>query len=304
GATSVVSNAQRSQVSAPDVSAVEKMCALLTSCDHLPIPPSLVPDDFAACVKKLSDEMSSPTAVNFSLTVRECGLQSDSCASLRACAMHGANPDACVGRGKQGVISFCDVDGRALTCWHDQTLAVRDCPRGGEQCIVQGGQATCSLGACPPNVVEGDKPKCSGSGTHMLHCEKGKLSTLDCAAFGLRCTTLADGTAGCATTGPACAAGAMRCDGNVAVGCYNGHEVRVDCSAGGLACNQVAGAGVPVGACVASPLPSGTCDAATPTRCDDGVIRYCDAGRPRTYSCKTAGFSRCEASKSGIHCAG
>jgi hypothetical protein len=302
--TNIVSNAQRSQVSAPDVSAVERMCALLTSCDHLPIPTSLVPDDFAACVRKIAEEMSSPTAVNFSLTVRECGLQSDSCASLRTCAMHGANPDACVGRGKQGVISFCDVDGRALTCWHDQTLAVRDCPRGGEQCIVQGGQATCSLGACPPNIVEGDKPKCSGSGTHMLHCEKGKLSTLDCAAFGLRCTTLADGAAGCATTGPTCAPGATRCDGNVAVGCYNGHEVRVDCSAGGLACNQVAGAGVPVGACVASPLPSGTCDAATPARCDDGVIRYCDAGRPRTYSCKTAGFSRCEASKSGIHCAG
>ena len=41
---------------------VERMCALLTSCDKLPIPRSLVPDDFASCVKKMSDEMSSATA--------------------------------------------------------------------------------------------------------------------------------------------------------------------------------------------------------------------------------------------------
>jgi hypothetical protein len=301
--SSIASNAQRSQVVPPDVSAVERMCALLTSCDRLPIPSSLVPDDFATCVKKMSEDMTSATAVNFSLTIRECGLQSDSCASLRTCALHGANPDACVGRGKQGVVSFCDVDGRALTCWHDQTLAVRDCPRGGEQCLVQGGQATCSLGSCPSTIADGDKPRCSGSGTHLLHCESGKLASLDCAAFGLRCAVGPDGAAGCATNGPPCAAGSSRCDGNVAVGCFNGHEVKVECSAAGLACNQVAGAGMPVGACVASPLPSGGCDPNDRPRCDDAVIKYCASGRPRSYSCKSVGFGRCEGSKTGLHCA-
>jgi hypothetical protein len=300
---SIASNAQRSQVVPPDVSAVERMCALLTSCDRLPIPSSLVPDDFATCVKKMSEDMTSATAVNFSLTIRECGLQSDSCASLRACALHGANPDACVGRGKQGVVSFCDVDGRALTCWHDQTLAVRDCPRGGEQCLVQGGQATCSLGSCPSTIADGDKPRCSGSGTHLLHCENGKLASLDCAAFGLRCAVGPDGAAGCATNGPPCAAGSSRCDGTVAVGCFNGHEVKVECSAAGLACNQAAGAGTPVGACVASTLPSGGCDPNDRARCDDAVIKYCASGRPRAYSCKSAGFGRCEGSKTGLHCA-
>ena len=302
GTTGVASNALRSQVVPPDVSEVERMCALLTSCDRLPLPASLVPDDFASCVKKMSEELSSATAVNFSLTLRECGLQSDSCASLRTCALHGASPDACSGRGKQAVISFCDVDGRALTCWHDQTLAVRDCPRGGEQCLVQGGQATCSLGSCPSTIVEGDKPRCSGSGTHLLRCEKGKLATLDCAAFGLRCAVGPDGTAGCATNGPPCAAGSARCDGNVAIACVNGHEVKIECSAAGLACNQVAGAGMPVGACVASPLPSGGCDPNERARCDDGVIKYCAAGRPRTYSCRSAGFARCGASKTGTRC--
>lgn len=301
--SSIASNAQRSQVVPPDISAVERMCALLTSCDRLPIPSSLIPDDFGSCVKKMSEEMSSASAVNFSLTIRECGLQSDSCASLRSCALHGASPDACVGRGKQGIISFCDVDGRALTCWHDQTLAVRDCPRGGEQCLVQSGQATCSLGSCPTTIVEGDKPRCSGSGTHLLHCEKGKLASLDCAAFGLRCAVGPDGAAGCATSGPPCGAGSSRCDANAAVGCFNGHEVKVECSAAGLACNQAPGAGAAVGACVASPLPSGACDPNDRVRCDEGVIKYCAAGRPRSYSCKSAGFGRCEGSKTGIHCA-
>ncbi len=291
----------RSQVVPPDIGAVERMCALLTSCDKLPIPRSLVPDDFASCVKKMSDEMSAATAINFSLTLRECGLQSDSCAGLRACALRGASAESCNGRGKQGFVGFCDDAGRALTCWHDQTLAVRDCPRGGEQCIVVGGEATCTLGPCG-GVAEGDKPRCSASGTHLLHCEKGKLASLNCAAFGLKCSVAADGAAGCSTSGPACAPGAARCDADVAVGCFNGHEVRVDCGAAGLSCSQSASAGTPVGACVASPLPSGTCDAGEKPRCDDANIKYCAAGRPRSYSCKAVGFGRCDSSREGIRC--
>jgi hypothetical protein len=302
--SSLVANAQRSQVVPPAIGDVERMCALLTSCDRLPIPPSLVPDDFASCVKKMSEEMSSPSAVSFSLTIRECGLQSDSCTSLRACAMHGANAEACSGRGKNGVVGFCDVDGRALTCWHDQTLAVRDCPRGGEQCLVVGGQATCSLGPCPGNVVEGEKPRCSPSGTHLLHCEKGKLASLDCAAFGLKCSVSNDGTAGCASSGPSCPAGAARCEGNVSVGCVNGHEVRVDCGAAGLTCSQNASGGTAVGACVAPPPAGGACDPSDKPRCEEGAtIKYCAAGRPRAYSCKTTGFTRCDVSHGGLRCA-
>ena len=279
------------------------MCALLTSCEKLPIPPSLIPDDFASCVKKMSDEMTSPAAINFSLTMRECGLQSSTCNGLRACAMRGANVEACSGRGKQGVVSFCDVDGRALTCWHDQMLSVRDCPRGGEQCLVVGGQATCTLGPCPAGIGEGDKPRCSASATHLLHCEKGKLASLDCAAFGLKCSVATDGTAACATTGPACTAGPNHCDGSVAVGCLNGHEVRVDCAAAGLACNQMPATGTPIGACVALPPPSGACDPSDRSRCEDANIKYCSGGKPRTYSCKAVGFGRCENAKNGVHCA-
>src|SRR5580693_6249190 len=57
GPSSFAASGQRSQVVPPDLGVVERMCALLTSCDKLPIPRSLVPDDFGSCVKKMSDEM-------------------------------------------------------------------------------------------------------------------------------------------------------------------------------------------------------------------------------------------------------
>jgi hypothetical protein len=302
-ASSFVAHSLRGEVIPPDLNDVEGMCALLTSCERLPLPPSLIPADFLACVKKMTDEMTSATAVNFSLTMRECGLHSASCANLRGCVLRGASPDACGGRGKQTLVGSCDVDGRAVTCWHEQIVAVRDCPRGGEQCIVVDGQATCTLGPCPGTIKEGDKPRCSGVGSHLLHCEKGKLASLDCAAFGLKCATAADGTAGCSTSGPPCSGEAKRCDGNVAVGCFNGHEVRIDCPSAGLTCRSAAGA-PQVGACVAPPPPvTDACNPGDKGRCEDGNIKYCFGGTPRSFSCKAAGFARCETGKNGVRCA-
>jgi hypothetical protein len=298
-----VSQAQRGQVVAPGLDQVETMCALLTSCENLPIPAALFPADFPACVKKMTEEMTSPAAVKFSLTMRECGLRADSCASLRACALRGASSEACKGRGRQGVVGFCDIDGRALTCFHDEVLAVRDCTRGDEQCIVVDGEATCTLGSCGAGAKEGDRPRCSTSGTHLLHCEKGKLASLNCAALGLTCTTDGDGAAGCATSGPACSASSKRCDGNVAVACYNGHEVRVDCAAAGLTCASSPGAS-PVGACIATPPAAGGCDPADRARCDGDTIRYCYTGRPRSYSCGALGFRKCSSTRTGVHCGG
>jgi hypothetical protein len=297
-----VARARRGEVAVPTLDEVERMCALLTSCDWLPIPAVLFPADFQGCVKKMTDEMTSPTAVNFSLTMRECGLHADSCAALRACALRGATPEACVGRGRQGVVGLCDIDGRALTCWHDEVLAVRDCTRGGEQCIVVDGEATCTLGPCPPGIKEGERPRCSASGTHLLRCEKGSLVSLNCAAFGLKCTAAGEGAASCATSGPLCSGTAKRCDGNVAVGCLNSHEVRVDCDAAGLACASSPGA-IPVGACAASPPSAGACDFGGKAKCGGDGIQYCYAGRSRSVPCKALGFHKCDMGKNGVRCA-
>src|SRR5215471_4865833 len=199
----------------PVLDDVEQMCALLVSCDGLPLPPTMIPQDFGKCVRTMSDELSKASGVGFSLTIRECGLRANTCQQLRTCALRGAKADACVGRGGQAIVGYCDIDGRALSCFKDKVLAVRDCPRGGEQCAVRSGEAYCALGPCPPDMTEGAPANCSANGTRILRCEKGKLVSLDCAAFGLKCA-VDNGVAGCATEGAACSGTTSRCDGTTA----------------------------------------------------------------------------------------
>ena len=131
------------------------MCALLTACDRLPLPSGLVPHDFVGCTRALHAELASPAAVTFSLTLRECGLRASSCGELRSCALRGAKVDVCAGRGKAGPVDMCDGDGRAITCNAERVTLVRDCPRGGEQCVVQEGHAVCALGSCEKDAAPG-----------------------------------------------------------------------------------------------------------------------------------------------------
>ena len=297
------------EVRPPVLDDIEQMCALFVSCDGIPVPSGMIPQDYPKCVRAMSEELAKPSGVAFSLTIRECGLRANTCGELRTCALRGAKPDACTGRGGQGVAGFCDVDGRALSCFKDKVLAVRDCPRGGEQCVVRAGEAQCALGPCPAEISEGAAPACSGSGTRILRCEKGKLVSLDCAAFGLKCV-VDGGAAACAPDTAACAAGAARCEGNVAVGCHHGREVRVDCAAGGLVCG---GPGAAVGACAAPAHDKNdkndkndkreACDGAAPARCEGATLKYCAAGRARSYPCKAVGFNRCVSDAKGARCA-
>ena len=307
-----LAKSQRGEVSPPALEDIEQMCALLTSCEALPIPPSVIPGDFGACVRGLSEDLTRASALSFSLTIRECGLRANTCAELRTCALRGAKADACAGRGKSGAAGYCDVDGRALTCSHERVIAVRDCPRGGEQCSVREGQAMCVLGPCTTAPDAGPAapvssrtapdpigPACSASGTRILQCEKGKLVSLDCAAFGLKCTPQPGGAA-CAPPTTACVGEGKRCDGSVAVECFRGHEVRIDCAASGLACG---GTGTVVGSCVAPLLASGACDPASAPRCDGASLKYCAAGRPRSFPCKALSFNRCVVDPKGARCA-
>jgi hypothetical protein len=292
--------AGQGQVTPPDVEDVEHMCALFTSCPNLPFPASMLPSSVPGCVQSMMNELTSTDAVKFSLTVRECGLRANSCSELRSCALRGATADACTGRGKNGTVGICDLDGRAINCLHEKVVGVRDCPRGGEQCVVREGQASCALGPCSGEVKEGAPASCSASGTRILQCDHGKLQSIDCAAFGLKCT-VADGKPGCSPATPACAGASKHCDGNVSVGCMHGHEVRVDCGASGLTCNASAGS-VPVGACVAPPATTDKCDPKDAPRCDGASIKYCFAGRKRSYFCKSLGFSGCVKESGAVHC--
>lgn len=290
-----------------DLEDVEHMCALLTACERLPLPGGIVPHDFVGCTRTLYAELASPSAISFSLTLRDCGLRASSCGELRSCALRGAKVDVCTGRGKAGPVDMCDGDGRAVTCNGERVSLVRDCPRGGEQCVVRDGHAVCALGSCDKDAA----PACSPSGTRVLECKKGKLLSLDCGAFGLQCTSSADGPR-CATQGASCREGATRCEGSSAVGCWHGHEVRVDCGARGLACSSGASPAT-VGACavVAPPArPAGTdagappsCDPSAPPRCDGASLRWCAWGQPRSYLCKSVGLQRCVSDDKGARCA-
>lgn len=283
----------------PDLDDVEHMCALLTGCPRLPLPAGFVPRDVPGCVRALADELASPRAAAFSITLRECGLRASSCGELRTCALRGARQDVCAGRGKSGPVDMCDDTGRAVTCAQERPVLVRDCPRGGEQCVVSGGKATCALGPC-----EGDAaPSCSPSGTRIVECRKGKLVSTDCSAFGLRCAQGAEGP-WCASTTPTCATeGATRCDGDVAVTCWHGHDVRVDCGAAGLTCGASGASGAKMGACVVPPKSEGACDPKAPAKCDGGTLTWCAWGKPRSYLCKSMGLSRCVTDDKGARCA-
>lgn len=284
----------------PALDDVEHMCALLTGCDRLPLPSGLVPRDFVSCVRGAFEELASGKAVTYSLTLRECGLKASSCGELRSCALRGAKQETCAGRGKSGAVDVCDGDGRAITCENERIAMVRDCPRGGEQCVVREGHAFCALGPCASDGA----PSCSASGTRILECKKGKLVSLDCAAFGLRCVQGADGPA-CATQGAPCADGALRCEGSSAVACFHGREVKVDCAAAGLSCAGVgAGAttGASVGACTIA--AGGSCDPSSAPRCDGATLKWCAWGSPRSYPCKSMGLSRCVTDEKGARCAG
>lgn len=293
------------QVVPADLEDVEHMCALLTSCERLPLPSGLVPKEFVGCTRALYAELASPAAIAFSLTLRDCGLRASSCGELRSCALRGAKVDICAGRGKAGSVDMCDGDGRAITCNGERITLVRDCPRGGEQCVVHEGHAVCALGSCEKDGV----PACSPSGTRVLECKKGKLLSLDCGAFGLRCASSADAPQ-CATQAPACTEGTTRCEGPTSIGCWHGHEVRIDCAARGLTCGAAAApldAGVgtvsPIGACASVTPAKATCDPAAPPRCDGATLRWCAWGQPRGYLCKSVGLSRCVADDKGARCA-
>jgi hypothetical protein len=297
-----VARARRGQYAPPDMSQVEHLCALIETCSGVPIPSSLVKPDFATCVKDMAADLASADAINFSLTIRECGLAANSCDQLKTCALRGAHDDACAGRGMgQNVVGFCDGDGRALQCWKGQVLAVRDCPRADEQCVIDNGQAQCILGPCPAAYKPGAPKQCGNAGNRILQCVNGKLTSYDCGAFGLSCVSTPGGSepVGCATSAAGCTNGSVRCDGNVAVACHNGHEVRVSCADGGMVCSSTTGS-TAVGACqLPPPSAKDSCSAMT-AKCNHDNIDYCFGGK-RSFSCGSINAT-CVSDSSGVHC--
>jgi hypothetical protein len=299
GVAPAVALAGQGLVLPPTIEDVEEMCALLLGCPGIPLSPPKT--DFGECVRTVWASMSQPDAVKFSIPLRECGLQSDSCKELRECALRGAAPDGCKGRGKDKAVGFCDNDGRAVTCYKEKIVQVRDCPRYGEQCAAREGQSTCILGACPADVPSDGTPVCSANGLKIFQCDQGKLVSLDCTAFGLACVKDPDGKPTCAAAStPACTKGLARCDGDDHAGCVGGHEVKVQCGKAGMKCTTAPDA-TTNGVCTAPPIDGGTCTPG-PAKCNGNNIDYCVAGKQRSFFCKGLGFSKCNSKNGQVSC--
>lgn len=300
GIAPAVALANQGLVVPPAVEDIEEMCALLLGCPDVPlVPPKR---DFGECVNYLQSTLSSADGLKFSVPLRECGLQSNSCKKLRECALRGADPTICKGRGKGKAIGFCDDDGRAVTCYNEKLVQLRDCPRFGEQCSARQGQSTCTLGDCPSDIPPDGTPVCSANGQKIFSCDRGKLISMDCSAFGLSCIKH-DGKPTCgAGAAPTCdSKTAARCSDEDHVSCVSGHEVRVQCGKSGLKCASHSGKDT-VGSCSTPTSDGGTCNPKSAAKCNGSSIEYCIGGRTRSFFCKALGFTGCGGKKGQVTC--
>lgn len=295
----------------PSVEDAEAFCALVLACRDVPMfPPA---PDFAGCVKTLMEQLSTPAALNTSVAIRECGLQATSCKKLRECALKGAKADVCDGVAEKSdqPIGKCDFDGRAVTCWRGKVLGVRNCGLADEICTIKNGKADCALASACPATLKADW---TCAGTRMVKCQDNKFVSIDCKVLNLTCNQFADdkgaNTVGCAPpVGAACKDGKVTCQGNSAVGCVNGKEVKVACGEAGMTCADPKNPNErTVGVCdlPASTDPKKACDPKKyDAKCDGANMTYCAAGTIRSFPCKAIGATKCVTDKNtGPRCTG
>lgn len=298
--------AGRGVVVPPGLSDVEHMCAMLIGCGDIPI--QIPTYDFGLCVRHFWDRLSGPDAISSSLTIRECGLGAVSCGQFARCALRGADPSGCDGRGvgSSKPVGRCDLSGRALHCLEGKVVGVRDCPRGGELCAVRAGEADCVAGRCTADGGKKSKPACSSDGSRITSCKNGRTVSMSCAALGLRCDTV-DGKPTCVPgSARKCSGTGERCDHAAAVKCVHGREVRVQCNQANLVCGVGVEDRTQVGACATSPY-SGSDDECDPekfrSRCSGNAVQYCVGGQLRKYDCKTYfGMNKCVGQPGQAHC--
>jgi hypothetical protein len=297
------------QVLPPSIEDAEAFCALALACKDVPMfPPA---PDLPSCVHDLMTQLSTPAALNASLAIRQCGLTATSCASLRKCALKGAESKVCDGVALESKepIGKCDIGGHAVTCWRGKVLGVRDCELADELCVAKEGKAECALpGACPA----GTKNEWSCAGTRMVKCQDGKFLSIDCKVLNLTCQSAPDATgktvATCAPpTGASCKpTDKWSCSGTSAVGCVGGKEVKVSCGDQAMTCVDPAKAvgERTVGACEAASVDKPCDPKKSPPKCNGSAIEYCLNGAPRTFQCKSIGAAKCTQEKgSGPRCA-
>ena len=246
------------------------------------------------------------------LDVMACKLAAEDCAGVLACAPALAQyASACAGsfggdlcQGDAWV--FCDELGAPA--------AVMDCAAAGSKCgqdVWAGcGREACIFGATEASCDGDTLVECSPAGfmvrvdcptQYNLVRVSGKDSEQVYSIAGETCGyDEMRGALGCVGTGDTCGFFSQRCDGDVLETCAGGKLARRDCAGlapegqgcGFVQSGQFAGA-------AACGLLAGACDLADDERCEDGVIDYCDLGRPASLDCAAAGYGGCAAGALG-----
>jgi hypothetical protein len=284
------------EVLPPDLEDVEHLCALEVGCDSARgTSPNVAPAsrDLADCIRTHGRRLLSGAEP---AGATACSLRATTCAELHACATEaeGRAQAACAGKGRDGAVSICDGPTRGLTCSQGRVVQITRCASP-STCSIVDGLPACAGAPC--RATGAFRPRCGVDGARMTTCSKGRLLEIDCAARGGRCVEL-EGIAACTPNGEPCQPADARCDGEVAVQCVQGREVRVRCDAVGLSCAR---SGAEVGCAwrgVGKP-----CEVGARATCEGTSVRYCMDGRTRTYACRALGFTRCLSGADGVRCA-
>lgn len=206
------------------------------------------------------------------------------CAKAARCWAQVGDPTSC--SPASGLQSGA-CDGTLLSgCTAAGSRFATDCGSYGEVCgtrnVFLASFASCGAAKCP---TTGTRLGCRGSTIEL--CQGSLLVLGDCARAGLRCAMPADGGNAECMGGASCDSTSEmpRCEGAVAVTCVaGGQEVRIDCAANPTMkrCQD--------GLCAAT----GSDCVEEPSRCEAGVLSYCQDGSAQRFDCVAEGFGACD----------
>ncbi len=271
----------------PSPSAVDSLlvsaCVRLQSCSRSPFDTSVSrciwnnQRDPQAIVTSL-DRLTSQTCVNAA---------GGDCTQVETCATGWK--DGCDGvpsRKKvcrESKVAYCAKDRLHLSACGEDASEWHLNP--GSSCLVGAdGNAECGFGLCtsPPQPCDGNT---------RVTCENGVIRRVSCGEQSCRASPSGPE---CVALGPPCQT--SRCEGDIAIRCESGHELRGVCTS--LTIPATCGSDCYASAsCTRSPTcipsPSLACDPLTHDDSCDGLnLIYCD-GTERALDCTSLGFSAC-----------
>jgi hypothetical protein len=211
------------------------------------------------------------------------GANGDCGATTQCFGSSGEDAGTCLPESLQE--GTCSVTGSLSGCSGDAFGYEIDCTLYNGTCGLQSAGAT-SYYACVDMMCQaGALPACRGNVAEQCSATV-VYGLLDCSQEGATCATDTDAGAYC--KGAACTGSEPSCDGNIAVTCLNGSQLKYDCTKGPTLhrCAQ--------GVCVES---NTACAIGAPETCSGTNVSFCQDGTTTTIDCSKLGFATCANSR-------